>query len=263
MLSVRFHTFQDMYTLDQQQSRRSVRSFSTERMADTQRDAVREAISDINSHLAGLRFQFVNDDSTPFSGRFGGYGVFKNVNDYVAAVIDTGVANTSEIAGFAAQKVVMAAVTAGLGTCIVGGTYSSANLPVIIRAGEKVSFIIALGVPEERPRRFLEKIAHGLMHRKKMMAADFFDADKSGHSLADAVDLYPKLQEALEAVACAPSALNKRPVRIWIDSENDIHACVPSDAGFFPIDLGIAKFNFSQIIPGEWLWGNNARLLLD
>lgn len=252
-----------MYTLQQLESRHSVRSYAAGPLPEKAAKAVKAAISDVNSHLSGLRFQLITDDATPFSGSMGSYGIFRNVSNYVAAVVDTGIAEIAEIAGFAGQQVVMAASSAGLGTCFIGGTFDASKLPVQLRAGEKTLFIIALGAPADGNRRILERLLVATTHRKDRKPADFFDADKSGITLSRAVSLYPALREALAAVACAPSAMNKQPVRIWIDSERDIHACVASTSGFNPIDLGIAKFNFSQIIPGEWLWGNNARFLPD
>lgn len=248
------------YTLQELQARHSVRSFTTDPLTERQVQALRSVISDINTHFQGLRFQLITDDTAPFDGRMGSYGVFKNARNYIAAVVDTGVANVYEMAGYAGEMAVMKGVSAGLGTCFVGGTFDPAKIPAQIRAGEKIYFIIPVGTPLGS-ERMLEKLMVSMIHRKKMTGRDFFSVEKSAYTLKQATDLYPLLPQALEAVACAPSAVNKRPVRIWIDTEKDIHASLTTDASFAPCDLGIAKFNFQEVFPGEWTWGDGARFL--
>lgn len=251
-----------MYTLQQLQLRHSVRSYTEEPLSGTGVNALRAAISEVNSYLPGTRFQLIIDDDTPFRGRFGSYGIFRNVRNYVAAVMDTAVANAYEIAGYAGQKVVMAATAHGLGTCFIGGTFSAQNLPVQARAGEKTIYIIAVGHPADaNGKRLGDKLIRSFSHRRKMVAADFFDTGKSGLSFEEATKAYPQLAAGLEAVACAPSAMNKRPVRIRVDADGAYHAFVPNMTGFTPVDLGIAKFNFEQVVPGEWERGNDAPFL--
>ncbi len=251
-----------MYTLEQLQSRHSVRSYTEEPLSDSEVNALRAAISEINSYLPGTRFQLITGDDTPFRGRFGSYGIFRNVRNYVAAVMDTAVANAYEIAGYAGQKVVMAATVHGVGSCFIGGTFSAQNLPIQTRTGEKPVFIIAVGHSSDaNGKRFGDRLVRSFSHRRKMTAADFFDTAKSGMSFEEAIKNYPQLTAGLEAVACAPSAMNKRPVRIRVDADGTYHAFVPNMSGFTPVDLGIAKFNFEQVVPGEWERGNDAPFL--
>ncbi|HBC21255.1 MAG TPA: hypothetical protein DC009_04030 [Porphyromonadaceae bacterium] len=251
-----------MYTLEQLKSRHSVRSYTDEPLSGSEANALRAAISEINSYLPGTRFQLVTGDDTPFRGRFGSYGIFRNVRNYIAAVMDTAVVNALETAGYAGQKVVMAATVHGLGTCFIGGTFSVQNLPIQTRAGEKPVFIIAVGHSSDaNGKRLGDKLIRSFSHRRKMTAVDFFDTAKSGMSFEEATKVCPQLAAGLEAIACAPSAMNKRPVRIRVDADGTYHAFVPNMSGFTPVDLGIAKFNFEQVVPGEWERGNDAPFL--
>lgn len=250
------------YTLDLIESRHSVRVYDGQKLTEAECNALRADISEINSYLHGTRFQLFTDNDAPFKGLFGGYGSFKNVRNYVAAVMDTGVPFYAEIAGYAAEQIVLHATALGLGSCIVGGTYSSSAIPAQLRAGEKIIFIIALGHAGQQSAPLLGRLSHIVMHAKKVDWEQFYDLKRSAVSLAKAVQLYPKLEDALRAVACAPSALNKRPVRIWLDAMRDIRAAVPDYAAkYSPVDLGVAKFNFRAVFDGEWEFGNCAKFI--
>ena len=239
-----------MFTLQQLQSRHSVRSFQSIPLSDRQIQAVRAAISEVNSYLPGTRFQLFLDDDAPFAGKMGSYGVFKGARNYVAAVIDTGIAAIDRIAGYAGEKIVMTAVEQGLGTCFVGGTFSPDRIPAQMRAGETIRYIIALGVPAVRERP-LARMMVSLVHRKSMNAEQFFDATRSSMTLDEARTTFPEFDDVLEAVACAPSAVNARPVRVWIDAGRNISLGLIKSGSFTGIDLGIAEFNASQVYPSE------------
>lgn len=244
-------------TLELLQQRHSVRSYTDQPLSETAIKALRAVISEVNSYLPATRFQLITNDDTPFRGKMGAYGVFKGVKNYIAAVIDTGVEGHDQIAGYAGQKVVMKATEIGLGTCFIGGTFAAGNLPVQMRAGETIRFIIAVGHAAEK-KRALEKVLVSMVHRKKMSANQFFDSERSAVTLDEARRIYPNIDDALAAIACAPSAVNARPARIWLDKDNQIWSGTVKSGGFTQVDLGIAQFNFEQIIPGEFIHTNPA-----
>lgn len=251
-----------MNSLDIILERHSVRSYADTPLSPEEVNAIRAQISDINSHVPAAHFQFFTDDDSPFRGGMGSYGIFRNARNYVAAVVDTGVANALELAGYAGEQIVLRATELGLGSCFVGGTFDNNKMPVQLRVGWKTVFIITLGHPEGK-KRMGEKIIYSLSHRRKMEPADFYDSGRSAVPLDRAEEMYPAFRNALTAVAAAPTAMNRREVRIWIGSDNMIHASVPEMTGFQPIDLGIAKYNLRQIIPGEWDFGNDAPFFPD
>ena len=55
--------------------------------------------------------------------------------------------------------------------------------------------------------------------------------------------------------------MNRRPERFYLDSERTVRAFVKDYTGLNPVDLGIAKFNFAQLLPGEWDFGNDTPFL--
>lgn len=240
-------------------SRKSVRNYIDKPIPEEIVNKLKAEVTFINTHESGLKFTISFNDNNPFKGFFKSYGTFVNPQNYMAAVVDTGVNHVMEKAGYFAEKFVIKAVELGLGTCFVGGTYDSDSVNAVLRAGEKILFVVLFGY-ELKKERFTEKLLVNFVHRKKMSPQDFFEpADEYEKALSH----FPDLTEGLEAVACAPSSLNKRPVRIFEKRIFDRdHLCARVDESNKKnlIDLGIAKFNFNFATDTQCEWGNGAPL---
>lgn len=244
-----------MTNLEILKSRHSVRTFTP---ADVPHDIIvklQSEITMINTHEAGMKFQLCVNDSNPFDGFKKSYGFFKNAKNYIAVVVDTAYKHTYQRAGYFAQQIVIKATTLGLGTCYVGGTYDKKSISARIRVGEKLLFIILFGYEDHQPQRLMARIGYNLIHLKKKALHDFITIDSEEEYLK-----FPKLHEAVEAVACSPSSLNKRPARITCKN-GEIHMLINSDNEKEFIDLGIAQYNFQFIMPGEWEWGIPSKFL--
>ena len=236
-----------------------MRSFTEEQIAADVVKKLKAEITMTNTHQQGIKFQLITDDPDPFKGFSKSYGIFENPRNYMAAVVDTATPNILERAGYFAEKFVIKAVELGLGTCFVGGTYNDKTVKAQLRAGEKVLFLVLLGCGKEKSR-FLAKVMMNMVHHKQMDAKSFFEPPSEYDR---AVEECGNLREGLEAVACAPSALNKCPVRIFLtDKDGEKIPCARVDASNPKnlIDLGIAKFNFNFATGTECEWGNGAPL---
>ena len=236
-----------------------MRSFTEEPIAADFVKKLKAEITMTNTHQQGIKFQLITDDPDPFKGFSKSYGIFENPRNYMAAVVDTATPDVLERAGYFAEKFTIKAVELGLGTCFVGGTYNDKTVKAQLRAGEKVLFLVLLGFGKEKSR-FLAKVMMNMVHRKQMDAKSFFEPQSEYDR---AVEECGNLREGLEAVACAPSALNKRPVRIFLtDKDGEKIPCARVDASNPKnlIDLGIAKFNFNFATETECEWGNGAPL---
>lgn len=241
------------------QRRRSVRSFTTEPLSAEVVKKLKAEITMTNTHEQGIKFQLIVDDPDPLKAFSKSYGIFENPRNYMAAVVDMATPDIMERAGYFAEKFVIRAVELGVGTCFVGGTYNESAVKALLRAGEKILFLVLLGCPKDKSR-LLAKMMSSLVHSKKMSASQFFEPE-SGYDAAIAE--FPYLKDGLEAVACAPSALNKRPVRISVVEENGVKklvAKVDDSNKKNLIDLGIAKFNFNFATSTECEWGNGMML---
>lgn len=239
--------------------RRSVRSYLPDSLPDRIRESLRSEATFINTHEAGLNFQLLFDDDAPFRGFVRSYGMFRNARNYLAAVIDPTFADAEERAGFFAQQFVLAATRLGLGTCFVGGTFSRSNVNARIEVYERIPFVVVFGMEDRRHHSIIGKLTAGMTHGKKMDSEDFFLGSQT--EFQEASSELPWLPVALKAVACAPSALNKRPVRLHADKDEKgdmrLRAHV-SDPCKFSVELGIAKCNVADVVPdGVWEWGND------
>lgn len=249
------------YTLEQLKGRHSVRNYRVASPIDEPtRNKLKAEITMINSHEPGFDFQLVFDDGAPFKGFARSYGFFKGVSNYLAAVVDPAFDHSEERAGYYAQQFVMYAVGLGLGTCFVSGTYSAKNVNAHIPVFEKLPFLVTFGYAEDKDG-FIAGIVKKVSHRKERSPRDFFAGDDAEYDAA--LKKFPWLQEALEAVACAPSALNSQPARFAVKNIDGTERIVAYtiDPAKHAIDLGIAKFNFQCIAPGEWEWGENAAFI--
>lgn len=242
------------------QSRHSVRAYTDEPVPTTIVNKLKAVVTMINTHQHGLKFRIVTDDPDPMKAFSRSYGSFTNPRNYMAAVVDTAVENVYERAGYFAEQFVIKAVELGLGTCFVGGTFNVDKVNAPLRAGEKVLFIVLFGIPLGK-EKFLAKLTVKLAHRKSMTPEDFFEPSTQ---VAQAMTLLPDLRLGLEGVACAPSSLNKRPVRIFIKGEGEkLIPCarVKEETQTNLIDLGIAKFNYNYATSTECSWGNGEALV--
>lgn len=241
-------------------SRHSVRKYSQEPLPEELVRKIEAEITMVNTHEAGMHFRLVCDDSSPFKGFRASYGFFSGVRNYIAVVVDSAFPDTYERAGYFSQQIVMKAVSLGLGTCYVGGTFDVSKVSVNLRAGEKILYLVALGFPAEARQTAIGSIAMKIMHRHDNAPDDYF-VDTDSVSLAEATEACPWLKDGLDGLVSAPSSLNKQPVRIFAKRENgltEICAKVENPNPKSLIDLGIGKFNFAYASQTEPEWGNGS-----
>lgn len=241
--------------------RHSVRSFTSDAISKDIVNRLKAEVTMTNTHEQGMRFQLFTEDPDPMNGFSKSYGAFINPRNFLAAVVDTATPNALERAGYFAEKFVIRAVELGLGTCFVGGTYNKNAVKAQIRAGEQLLFIVLFGYPDEKTR-FLARMLVKMIHAKKMSSEQFFEPKDR---LPLAIEKFPMLKVGLEAVACAPSSLNKRPVRVFLNEEPGIQSLCAGVDESNPknlIDLGIAKFNFNFATSTECEWGNGSPLII-
>lgn len=246
----------ERFTIDQLRARHSVRTYSAKPIEEGEIRSLQSEVTLINTHEAGLNFQLMIGNEDPFKGLARSYGMFRNVRNYLACVIDPSFDNAEERAGFYAEKIVMCALQMGLGSCFVGGTFSREHSGARMRVYEKLPFVVTLGYPADKGESFMARMTSRIAHRKTRGARFFFDGDDA--EFARAEELFPDLMIGLEALACAPSGLNRQPVRVRLDDNGMLRAYADACAYNAPVDLGIGKFNFAAAAGGSWEWGEDA-----
>lgn len=247
-------------TLAELKQRHSVRRFTAEPIASDSVRSIKAEITYINTHNAGVAFTLMENDTAPFKGFARNYGMFSGVSNYIVAVVDSSFEHAEEKAGYFGEHLCLYAQRLGLSTCFVGGTYSAGHVPVPLRAGQKIRFLIAIGYARKQENTPLADMLMKIMHRHDPSPEHFFIPSQKWY-LDKSLEAFPFLKDGLEGVACAPSSLNKRPARISVEENSDnlfIKAEV-ADYGQSAVDLGIAKYNFACAADGEWDWGNGSR----
>lgn len=238
--------------LQKLEERHSVRSFLPESLSSSIQTALRAEATYINSHAAGLNFQIFFDDDSPLRGFSRSYGMFRNARNYLAAVIDPSFAGAEERAGYYAEQFVMKALELGLGSCFISGTYSPSHVGARMEVYERLPFIVVFGIPGGEPS-IMARMVSKMVHGKERTSRSFFKGTDAEYEAA--VRKYSWLPVGLGGVACAPSAVNRQPVRITTETiagELKLKAILLK--GGTPVDLGIAKYNFQAPLPieGEW-----------
>ena len=234
-----------MPTLEDLKNRHSVRSFTNEELSKDVISKLNAEITMINTHEAGLKFSLCVNDNNPFKTFKQSYGFFKNANNYIACVVEPHYKHSYQRAGFFAQQIVMKAYSLGLGTCYVGGTYDRDAVSAVMKAGEKLLFIILVGYENDDVKApAIARLAYNLIHIKKMCAMDFLSAEGDKEVLFAENQL---LSNALEAVAVAPSSLNKRPARVKYENGN-ISMYAESNDNIVSISiLGLDQFSVEKV----------------
>lgn len=244
------------------EKRRSVRSFLKKELPTEIINKLRSEVTYINSHEAGLNFQLAIGDGTPFEGFRRSYGMFRNVSNYLMAIIDPTFEYAEERAGYMAEKFVIELVKLGLGSCFVGATFSRNDITAQPEVYEKIPFVVAFGYEDADNTSLMGKLTSAMAHRKEKSIDSFLRNPDESRKLASKAGI--DLDLALKAVQCAPSALNRQPVRLSVKECNgkvNLYAEV-EDYKKNAVDLGIAKCNIALAIPGEWQWGNNAPVFI-
>jgi len=143
-----------------------------------------------------------------------------NVRNYIALVGKKG-RGLDEKIGYYGERVVLKATALGLSTCWVALSYSKRKSACMIKPGETLRCVVALGYGENR----------GVPHQSKPMEA-----------LCCADDMPAWFRAGVEAAMLAPTAVNQQKFLLTL-SGNTVKA--EATGGFYSkIDLGIVKYHF-------------------
>jgi len=254
------------------ETRRSIRSFSGNPLTDGERAIIADAISDTGSMPFSTHPRFVlvvpDEPGGQASGRIGTYGVIKNAPAYIAGAVRPGQFAFADF-GYAFEGIMLAAVSGGLGTCWLGGTFDRAGVVKTLQpaSDEIVPAISPVGEPSER-RTFADSAIRAIAGSRNRKPWDklFFNG-AFGHPLpASAAGPWAA---ALEAVRQGPSASNKQPWRIVMTGaavSPEFHLFLDEDALYNnaiqgvrlqEMDIGIAMRHFEVAarvgkLPGSW-----------
>ena len=212
-----------MTELEAIKARHSVRKY-TDKSIETEKIAtLRVEIEKLNTE-SGLNIQLVLEEPNCFSTGMWKYGQFSGVKNYFVMAGPKG-KEAEEKIGYYGEKLVILAQTLGLNTCWVGLTYKKIPGTYMLRDGDIVHCVIALGYGT----------TPGVQHPMKP-ASDYFEP------------YGPKpewFMSGMAAAMLAPTAVNQQKFKFILHDGNKVETkTLFSMAGYTNIDLGIVKYHF-------------------
>jgi len=229
-------------------ARRSRRKYLADPIEPALRDQL-EALAREYGEKANTRMEFVWDDGGAFNGLRKSYGLLTGVRNYAGLIAAKDDPAAAERLGYYGELLMLHAVTMGLGTCWVAGSFDRAACPFALSEGEKLWCTITVGPVRERnsPR---ENLIYGITHRRTKAIEDMLDIPGMMGAAQTVPDWF---MDGMRAVQKAPSGVNRQPVKFSY-KDGVVKACVE---GKDWLDLGIAKLHFELGAGrGTWEWGN-------
>jgi len=227
--------------------RRSRRRYLGTPLAGTVVSKLQEQIDTYNKP-GSFHMALVTGDGKGFNGFLKSYGMLSGVNDYIGLIADERDETGVEKLGYYGELIMLHAVTLGLGTCWVGGSFRKADMPFVLGETEELVCTITIGNVDAESS-FRERLMHKIIHRKTKQITDMYEAD----------GVVPAwFIQGMEAVQRAPSAMNKQPVKFTYRDETVTASVEKLRDGLYGrmtvLDLGIAKLHF-ELGAGGGTWG--------
>jgi len=184
--------------------------------------------------LPGARLALLKVDEPIFTGTLLGMGRISGCTTAAAVIASASHPLSRVHAGILGEAFVLEAVSLGLGTCWVSGSYRKRMLEVSLKDDEAVLCIIAFGKPAQgsfnaafRRRKPIEKLCRG-----------------------DLSTWPAELQQIASAVQAAPSAMNMQPWQMTL--RQDCFILTGSDRAL--TDLGIALCHAELTLTSPHIW---------
>jgi nitroreductase len=255
------------------EQRFSCRTYADKAMEEETLQKIKEIISSLPAGPFGgkPRLQIVSAASSPREWKqLGTYGIIKNARMYIVGAI-TDARNAMEDYGYCKELFILKATELGLGTCWLGGTFSSSSFAkaINLQESELLPTVSPIGYPAER-KSLAEKMMRGMVgaDKRKPWSGLFFAGNFSQPITEEGAGIYAA---ALANLRLAPSASNKQPWRVLRDTAGVFHFYLSRALGYNllrgvslqDIDMGIAMCHFELTarelgIQGEWLVDDNA-----
>ncbi len=215
--------------------RQSRRRYTGAPLGEENVRVLEECIKSINKE-SGLYIQLIQNSPETFAKSYCG---IKGADSFFAIVGNEEETYLLEKAGYYGERLVLEATRLGLGTCWISVTYDRDKCPCVVRRGQKLVMVIAVGeIAEEANHE--DEFGKQINRRTSRPIEYMYTAD--GEPPAWFI-------EGMQAVAKAPSNLNTQPVKFFY-SPAKIFAYVDGVPIIQNVDLGIAELHF-EIASGK------------
>lgn len=212
------------------EKRHAIRKYKKEAIDQNTITKLNQIIDTCNKE-SGLHIRMYLQEPQAFHSFFTHFGRFQNVQNYIALI---GKPNDKleETCGYYGEKIVCQAITLGLDTCWVGGSFQRKYIP--LHEDEQLCCVIVVGYGNKRGKAHKSKAIQELCVLEKDMPTWFL--------------------KGMKCVQLAPTAMNQQ--RFQFTLHQDDRVSVKALSGKYSnIDLGIVKYHF-EVGAGQegWEW---------
>ena len=152
------------------ESRHSVRTYSEKALDSTVKKQILDYAAGIDNPFDdSVRIQLLEKDLSPNGEKLGTYGIIKGANNYLAVTVQDAELSL-EALGYEFEVLVLYAVSLGLGTCWLGGTFRKSAFAeaIEIREGELFPILSPIGYPADK-KSLTEKIMRSAVQADKRL----------------------------------------------------------------------------------------------
>ena len=205
------------------ESRHSVRSYKPDPIPQNIRETL-DAYAAECSEEGDLHIFIRYDDPNGFDSRLAHYGTFRNVNNYIV-LAGTKNNDFNLRCGYYGEKLVLFAQQLGLNTCWTALTFNKRKVKELLKDGESLCMVIALGYGETQ----------GTPHKGKTVS-DVVIADNAPAWFT----------EGVQAALLAPTAVNQQKFQFRYEN-GEVHLRTKGFGTYLETDLGIVKYHFEAV----------------
>ena len=205
-------------------ARHSVRAYIDKPIPGDLRDDLNAFVAHCNRE-SGLNISIQYDDPDGFDSRLAHYGRFRNVKNYIV-LAGKKTEDFDFTCGYFGEKIVLHAQSLGLNTCWAALTFNKKKVRQLIREGESLCMVIALGYGETQGQARRSKTYQQVVER----------VDNPPRWFVDGVD----------AALKAPTAVNQQKFAFTL-SDGEPSARVKGMGSYTKVDLGIVCWHFEAV----------------
>jgi len=235
--------------------RSSVRNFLSAKLKDEDENKYTEFLDEMSEMYHGVRVKYVPEGFQDVAkGFIGSYGKIEGAESYLVCLAEKNTPYKNEKVGYMGEAAVLEAVSMGVSSCWVTGTYKKEDVAeqVDIKDNELIKSVIALGYAKDK-KKLSEKLIKTIVSSGKRKPLE--ELCENGVD-----DNWPDwIKTALETARLAPSAINRQPWRFKVgDNKITIKvADAKGDKEAKKLDCGISMLHLEvgalySGVQGEW-----------
>src|SRR6056297_3231322 len=235
--------------------RSSVRNFLSAKLKDEDENKYTEFLDEMSEMYHGVRVKYVPEGFQDVAkGFIGSYGKIEGAESYLVCLAEKNTPYKDEKVGYMGEAAVLEAVSMGISSCWVTGTYKKEDVAkqIAIQDNELIKSVIALGYAKDKTK-LSEKLVKTIVSSEKRKPLEELCENGVDENWPDWV------KTALETARLAPSAINRQPWRFRVEDDGIVVylADEKKDKDSKKLDCGISMLHLEvgalySGVKGEW-----------